>query len=247
MIRKLKALKASALALWASLPLWAKPVLKTAGMAFLGAASGVLHHAWQNRAGCQTAHCWLGYFVAAFHAGALAVGAYLMKSPLAKDALAQLNQVQAQTPLPKFCLLAAFLVLASSPSRAQLPNPKLTPGAVRTTNTKEVCSTTTKQFRNTTEAMKKQACAEYKIADCPKEKVMEIDHLISLELGGADEIANLWPQLATYPDGSPGFHVKDKLENDLHRLVCAGKMKLTDAQECIRTDWIACAKKVAAQ
>jgi len=24
-------------------------------------------------------------------------------------------------------------------------------------------------------------------------------------------------------------------------------MKLTDAQECIRTDWIACAKKVAAQ
>lgn len=138
-----------------------------------------------------------------------------------------------------------LLALACSPCLAQLPNPKTTPGAVRTTNTKQVCSTTTGQFRNTTEAMKKQACAAYGIKDCPKAKVMEIDHLISLELGGADEIANLWPQLAVYSDGSPGFHVKDKLENDLHRLVCSGKMKLTDAQACIRTDWIGCMQKVA--
>jgi hypothetical protein len=139
-----------------------------------------------------------------------------------------------------------FYVCCSS-AFAQLPNPKLTPGAVRTTNTKQVCSTTTGQFRNTTLSMKKQVCAAYGLKDCPKESAIEIDHLISLEIGGADEVSNLWPQLATYPDGSPGFHVKDKLENDLHRLVCSGKMKLTDAQSCIRSNWIDCAKKISPQ
>jgi len=73
---------------------------------------------------------------------------------------------------------------------------------------------------------------------------MELDHLLPLELGGADEIHNLWPELAHYPDGSPGFHVKDQLENELKRKVCEGEMELTKAQACIMADWIDCYTRV---
>jgi len=34
-------------------------------------------------------------------------------------------------------------------------------------------------------------------------------------------------------------HVKDRLENELHRLVCAGQLPLDTAQRDIATDWIA--------
>jgi hypothetical protein len=59
---------------------------------------------------------------------------------------------------------------------------------------------------------------------------------VSLELGGANDIANLWPQ----PYGGPwGAEAKDRLENRLHRLVCSGELDLAAAQHEIATDWIA--------
>lgn len=61
----------------------------------------------------------------------------------------------------------------------------------------------------------------------------EFDHLIPRELGGADDVKNLWPQ--PWADAQK----KDKLENYLHRQVCAGKMDLADAQAAIAKDWIA--------
>lgn len=42
----------------------------------------------------------------------------------------------------------------------------------------------------------------------------EVDHLISLELGGANAIENLWPQPF---DGKWNAHVKDRLELRLHK------------------------------
>lgn len=62
----------------------------------------------------------------------------------------------------------------------------------------------------------------------------EVDHLISLELGGSNDIANLWPELA---DPKPGFHQKDAVENYLHSQVCSGKMTLAKAQALIANDW----------
>jgi hypothetical protein len=63
----------------------------------------------------------------------------------------------------------------------------------------------------------------------------ELDHLISLELGGCpDCVANLWPE--PYND-SPGARQKDEVENFLHREVCGRRMSLHDAQEKIATDW----------
>lgn len=64
----------------------------------------------------------------------------------------------------------------------------------------------------------------------------EIDHLVSLEIGGADAVKNLWPQPS---QPKPGFHEKDILENWLHAQVCSGKMDLAEAQATIRTDWYA--------
>ena len=68
--------------------------------------------------------------------------------------------------------------------------------------------------------------------------------MIPLELGGDNVIANLWPEAA---EPRPGFHQKDKVENYLHRQVCAGAMSLTDAQRQIATDWIAVWKQIEGQ
>lgn len=68
----------------------------------------------------------------------------------------------------------------------------------------------------------------------------ELDHLVSLELGGAvNSYDNYWPE-PNYSNAS-GFYLnpKDKLENVLRKRVCDGKMGLTVAQKLIATDWMA--------
>lgn len=56
----------------------------------------------------------------------------------------------------------------------------------------------------------------------------EMDHLIPLELGGNNEISNLWPEKY------PGYMAKDDVEDLLHRQVCNGETTLTKAQTLIR-------------
>ena len=63
-------------------------------------------------------------------------------------------------------------------------------------------------------------------------KDYELDHYIPLELGGhPTDPNNLWPQPWI---GKCGAHVKDTMENLLHRRVCAGETTLADAQTAIR-------------
>lgn len=65
----------------------------------------------------------------------------------------------------------------------------------------------------------------------------ELDHLISLELGGCpDCVANLWPE--PY-NGQLGAREKDTVENYLHKQVCSGAISLHDAQEEIAKNWVA--------
>ena len=59
----------------------------------------------------------------------------------------------------------------------------------------------------------------------------EIDHLISRELGGADEINNLWPQ--AYGTSPWNAVLKDTLENRLHKELCAGKISLKKARDLL--------------
>lgn len=117
-----------------------------------------------------------------------------------------------------------------------LPDPACTPGAIFPAATvDQICqSGYSSSVRNVPESTKNAVFAEYGIAShAPGE--YEVDHLISLELGGSNSIANLWPEAAS---PTPGFHQKDQVENYLHDQVCSGKVPLQQAQIQIATDWL---------
>lgn len=88
--------------------------------------------------------------------------------------------------------------------------------------------------RNVPESEKNQVYAEYGIASHTTGQY-EVDHIVSLELGGSNDISNLFPEAAS---PTPGFHEKDKVENYLHAQVCNGSVSLADAQREIATDWL---------
>jgi hypothetical protein len=118
-----------------------------------------------------------------------------------------------------------------------LPDAHATPGDVRSHSRAELCAPSFRAgaYRHTGAALKRRVCALYGIRRrCPG-KSYELDHLVPLELGGADVAANLWPQPIAEA------RVKDKLENALHRAVCKGSISLGEAQRCIAKDWRACA------
>ena len=121
-----------------------------------------------------------------------------------------------------------------------LPDRGCSPGAYYSRLTKKViCSTTfrTDLIRHVTDAEKHQVELEYGLAPKGYGKTLEIDHIVSLELGGSNDIANLYPEEATFTDSAPGYHVKDTLENKLHDMVCAGQIGLRSAQRQIASDW----------
>jgi len=126
-----------------------------------------------------------------------------------------------------FCLSAA--------RAADLPDARLTPGVINPTITDPCQIKWGKDVRHVTLAMKKRVFGSYGIP-WSEHAQYEVDHLISRELGGADDVRNLWPQHWAGPFGA---HDKDRLENKLHALVCAGKLTLAEAQRRIATDWVA--------
>jgi len=111
-----------------------------------------------------------------------------------------------------------------------------TPGAIIPTATKDqICvSGYSKSVRNVPSAEKAQVYAEYGIASHTSGQY-EVDHLVSLELGGSNDISNLWPEAA---EPTPGFHQKDGVENTLHAEVCNGTLSLQQAQQEIATNWL---------
>jgi hypothetical protein len=65
---------------------------------------------------------------------------------------------------------------------------------------------------------------------------VELDHLIPLELGGANDVSNLWPEISDEP--GQGFrNSKDQVENDLKAAVCTHRIAIADAQNAIATNW----------
>ena len=91
------------------------------------------------------------------------------------------------------------------------------------------------KVRNVPESEKQAVYAEYGIASHQPGQY-EVDHLISLELGGTNDLANLWPEAA---EPTPGFHQKDGVEDHLHTQVCNGTITLAVAQAEIAGDWVA--------
>jgi len=119
------------------------------------------------------------------------------------------------------------------------PDTNLTPGVTRVVPAKAVCVPgSSKAVRNVPTSEKNAVYKEYKILHRAPGSY-EIDHDLSLELGGSNDIGNLWPE--GYDINVNGFnegaHTKDALENKLHSLVCSGKLTLKQAQDAIRGDW----------
>jgi hypothetical protein len=129
-----------------------------------------------------------------------------------------------------------------------IPDPACTPGAFNPSVTLLVLKNP--NFRThcvrdciTTEARKS---ATYQLYGVPhpsnntdQNQTCELDHLVPLELGGADSLDNIWPQCG--PNNVPleqrYFKQKDMVENYLADQARNGKMGLAKAQSAIAHDW----------
>jgi hypothetical protein len=138
-----------------------------------------------------------------------------------------------------FLAFLLFLFIYTYAYADPLPNLQLTPGLARTDLTQDQICTIKwgKDERAVTQAMKTQIFKEYNYPQLNKDPrcPCEIDHLISRELGGADDVRNLWVQPYT---GDWNAHMKDRLENRLHVDICNGTVALKDAQANIVKDWV---------
>jgi hypothetical protein len=127
------------------------------------------------------------------------------------------------------------------------PDTVLTPGASRTVDKADICNTKTGTVRDVDDALKQQVRMRYSLASkhdkwCSGTEGCEIDHLIPLTIGGANDIKNLWPQ--NYDRGVEwNAHVKDKLEVRMHTLICKNGADPATLQQEIASDWVAAYKK----
>ncbi len=122
-----------------------------------------------------------------------------------------------------------------------MPDPKMTPGDALDVTAQDICTAGySKKVRNVPQAVKEEAYREYGITHREPHEY-EVDHLISLELGGSNSIKNLWPQsFLTKPWNA---HVKDAVEDRLHAMICSGTINIKSAQHEIASDWIRAYKK----
>jgi len=114
------------------------------------------------------------------------------------------------------------------------PNPTLTPGAVLTTDASTICVPGyAASVRDVSTATKKKVYAEYGVSYPQPTGAYEVDHFIPLEIGGSNDITNLWLEPAT---PTPGFHEKDQFENFEHGQVCHGEISAAEAQRRMVSD-----------
>lgn len=151
-----------------------------------------------------------------------------------------------------FALVAAGASSAATSPDWVVQDKKSTPGAINKNVSQSNIATTvcksgwTATIRPTvtyTNKLKdtqlKTSYASYVKIWGPKASAYEEDHLISLQLGGdPSDPKNLWPE----PYAGNGARKKDVTETALKRLVCAGTLKLVDAQKAI-LDWPSAYKK----
>jgi hypothetical protein len=118
---------------------------------------------------------------------------------------------------------------------ADVPRPVLTPGAAFNVSIGRICTPGySASVRNVPESEKTAVYDRYGVAHVPY--AHEVDHLVSLEIGGSNVIANLWPEPYA---GKWGARTKDVLENTLHDLVCSHQLSLATAQQQEATNWVA--------
>ncbi|MFI5240796.1 MAG: HNH endonuclease signature motif containing protein [Candidatus Saccharimonadia bacterium] len=149
---------------------------------------------------------------------------------------AQPTQTSQLTPEPATKPIGARTKTSGCAIANSLQDKACTPGAVFAGVTKaQICMPGySSSVRNVSDSTKNEVYDEYGITSHVTGQY-EVDHLVSLELGGSNDISNLWPEPA---DPVPGFHQKDSVENSLHDKVCSGVIALTIAQSDIADNWL---------
>jgi hypothetical protein len=151
-----------------------------------------------------------------------------------------------ETTRPLLCfsalvVLVVFTLPGMTVEYRPLPNPKLTPGvADKNATRKIICGNSDPQPSNITVALRHQVFVAYRLggdADpyC-KPKGCEVDRLIGSQLGGTDDLRNLWPQPIS---GAWNLAMKNRIQKRLKREVCRGRLSLEAAQWAISQDWTA--------
>jgi hypothetical protein len=129
-----------------------------------------------------------------------------------------------------------------------LPDPRCTPGGIEASvnvDTLRDPQWRTRCVRNCESSEeKKQTVYRWYGISRPKgntgtNQICELDHLVPLELGGADGMANIWPECG--PSDvlleDRYFVIKNRVESYLANQVKAGRIQLSDAQRGIAEDW----------
>ena len=122
-----------------------------------------------------------------------------------------------------------------------VPDPKLTPGDTLDVTKDDICTGGySRKVRDVPQSVKEKVYSLYGISNRQPGEY-EVDHLISLELGGSNSVKNLWPE--SYKTKPWNAYEKDKVENKLHKMICNGQIELSVAQHEIATDWQAAFNK----
>ena len=134
---------------------------------------------------------------------------------------------------------------AGESGSSEFPNARLTPGAIASSDTDTICrsgyATSVRPTGLLWRRLKDEAYARYGLARGQRSSISangirvpsyEVDHLVPLELGGdPTSLHNIWPEPLE------SAKRKDVVENELHELVCSGRMALAQAQGSIARDW----------
>ena len=144
---------------------------------------------------------------------------------------------------------AVLLLVMSGGARGDdlaRPDPTMTPGAVdQHVTLADICTGRTRERRHVSSATRAKVLQDYNVKDAASVG-MELDHLVPLALGGANTADNLWPQPA------PDYAIKDRLEVEMQRRVCAAYRTLLPAEAAavlvqeqreIAEDWVAAERR----
>lgn len=135
-------------------------------------------------------------------------------------------------------VLSFALAFVPALAGADMPNRALTPGAVADADLRVVCASGYASAHRKVPYAERDAI--YNLYGIPRgtrsaspRRGYRLDHLVPLEIGGANVPQNLWPQ--RYADS----RLKDRVEDALHEAVCYDHtLTLQQAQAAIARDWM---------
>ena len=115
-----------------------------------------------------------------------------------------------------------------------MPNHRLTPGAVATTDTTKVCVLPDHLATTVIPSATQQAVfTEYRITNPVVQAKYDIDYLVPIGLGGSTSTANMWPAALK----GTGFFEKIQLDHVMRDLVCRRELSLRTAQRDLEQNW----------